>query len=47
MGALKNLATNDDSVGQIVANGGLDLTVGALRVHIDNAVRTGGGHVTR
>lgn len=39
LSALKNMATNEDSVNQIVQLGGLELTVGALRDHIDNAVR--------
>lgn len=41
MGSLKNLATNEDSVNQIVANKGLDLTVAALRSHMDNIVSVG------
>lgn len=38
LAALRNMANNEDSVNQIVQLGGLELTVGALREHIDNAV---------
>jgi len=39
LAALKNLATNEESVKQIVQLGGLDLTVAALKDHMDNMVR--------
>jgi hypothetical protein len=38
IGSLKNLAINEDSVNQIVANGGLNLTVAALQNHLDHLV---------
>jgi hypothetical protein len=38
IGSLKNLAMNEDSVNQIVANGGLDLTVAALQNHLNHVV---------
>ena len=47
LAALKNLATNEDSVKQIVQLGGLELTVDALKQHIDNPVsrKSGDSHL--
>ncbi len=39
LASLRNLANNDDSVGQIAREGGLELAAGALEQHVGNAVR--------
>jgi hypothetical protein len=39
LASLRNLANNDESVGQIAREGGLEMAVAALEQHVANAVR--------
>lgn len=39
LASLRNLANNDESVGQIAREGGLEMAAAALEQHVGNAVR--------